>query len=64
MRPLQPPPHQPQTTNTNTTNTNTTNTNIDTTTPTNTAWMLKTRRSPSRHGRDARVYGHIDYGHA
>ena len=22
------------------------------------AWLVKTRRSPSRHGRDARVYGH------
>ena len=22
------------------------------------AWLVKTRRAPSRHGRDARVYGH------
>ena len=23
------------------------------------AWLVKTRRTPSRHGRDARVYGHM-----
>ena len=28
------------------------------------AWLVKTRRAPSRHSRDARVYGHYDYGHA
>ena len=22
------------------------------------AWLVKTRRAPSRHGRDAKVYGH------
>ena len=27
------------------------------------AWSVKTQRAPSRHCRDARVYGH-DYGHA
>ena len=27
------------------------------------AWSVKTRRAPSRHCRDARVYGFTDYGH-
>ena len=27
------------------------------------AWSVKTRRSPSRRCRDARVYGLTDYGH-
>ena len=26
--------------------------------PATSAWLVKTRRAPSRHGRDARVYGH------
>ena len=29
------------------------------------AWLVKTRRAPSRHSRDARIYGHTTtYGHA
>ena len=28
------------------------------------AWLVKTRRVPSRHSRDARVYGHTTTGHA
>ena len=28
------------------------------------AWLVKTRRAPSRHSRDTRVYGHKDYSHA
>ena len=27
------------------------------------AWLVKTRRAPSRHSRDARVYGLYNYGH-
>ena len=27
------------------------------------AWLLKARRSPSRHGRDAKVYGHTTTAH-
>ena len=27
------------------------------------AWSVKTRRAPSRHCREAKVYGHFDYGH-
>ena len=28
------------------------------------SWLAKTRRAPSRHSRDARVYRSYDYGHA